>query len=634
MSRMQSAALGVAVLLIPAAVIAATFVVNDTTIGPLEANPGDGICENTIGTCTFHAAHAEAEAFPGADVIIVPAGEWNPHRQVSDDLHIIGVGSGSAAGTIFNGGAAESEFFVGAVFGVDPGVHLQLTSVRLENGNGGVQVNGRLTVEDTVFADHLGRAGIWCGGAPADSVSVSGSTFERGDSAAITCGAPVTITDSVFVDNRNSNTGGAISTSGPLTIVGSRFESNSVNNSGGAIRTMGETLIDRTTFVRNRAGNTGGAISAGDGLLTVRDSTFHQNHAGNVGGGIAADMAVHITNSTFNNDRAGNTASALSIDGAVTLNNVTVWSSFRTLIDIDGSLTVSNSILQGDVSVCSGEIESAGHNIFTGPLDRCTIVGDTSTDQFGVDPMLGVLKDNGGPTWTRRLLEGSPAIDAAGDDCEASDQRGYPRPLGAGCDIGAYEKLPCDLDGVVEAGEVCDDGNLVDGDGCSSLCQTELLSGKRLKLTTKAGDPSKSKLVFQSKDTAIRLGYGNGTSDDPVLHGGSVRVVSEAGDGFDDVYDLPASGWSYIGQPGQNRGYRYKDPDGLIRRVLVKNGKQIKILGKGTLGHSLSADPNPVAVSLTIGTRLHQSVFGGSVRFKQDRAYRAKLAPRASAMIP
>lgn len=38
------------------------------------------------------------------------------------------------------------------------------------------------------------------------------------------------------------------------------------------------------------------------------------------------------------------------------------------------------------------------------------------------------------------LQIGSPAIDA-GDDatCEAVDQRGVGRPLGAHCDIGAYE---------------------------------------------------------------------------------------------------------------------------------------------------------------------------------------------------
>jgi hypothetical protein len=57
-----------------------------------------------------------------------------------------------------------------------------------------------------------------------------------------------------------------------------------------------------------------------------------------------------------------------------------------------------------------------------------------------VDPQLEPLTDNGGSTPTHRLREGSPAIDSALDFwCTAVDQRGVSRPIGGGCDIGAYE---------------------------------------------------------------------------------------------------------------------------------------------------------------------------------------------------
>jgi hypothetical protein len=58
--------------------------------------------------------------------------------------------------------------------------------------------------------------------------------------------------------------------------------------------------------------------------------------------------------------------------------------------------------------------------------------------------MLAALADNGGPTQTHALLPGSPAIDAASDDCPppATDQRGVSRPQGAKCDIGAFELVP------------------------------------------------------------------------------------------------------------------------------------------------------------------------------------------------
>ena len=69
-------------------------------------------------------------------------------------------------------------------------------------------------------------------------------------------------------------------------------------------------------------------------------------------------------------------------------------------------------------------------------------------DQFGtgaspVDPRLGHLENNGGPTFTMALLPGSPAIGAADPTtCGPTDQRGFVIAHdgdGHGCDIGAYE---------------------------------------------------------------------------------------------------------------------------------------------------------------------------------------------------
>jgi len=82
------------------------------------------------------------------------------------------------------------------------------------------------------------------------------------------------------------------------------------------------------------------------------------------------------------------------------------------------------------------------------------------TDLSGVDPMLGPLQDNGGPTPTHALLPGSPAINAIPvEDCTydddgdpgtpevplTTDQRGVRRPQGGRCDIGAYERQRCGL---------------------------------------------------------------------------------------------------------------------------------------------------------------------------------------------
>ena len=52
----------------PTAVYAANFTVNSTDIS-IDANPGDGVCDDGAGNCTLYAAIQEANALPGADVI-------------------------------------------------------------------------------------------------------------------------------------------------------------------------------------------------------------------------------------------------------------------------------------------------------------------------------------------------------------------------------------------------------------------------------------------------------------------------------------------------------------------------------------------------------------------------------------
>src|SRR5262249_20201921 len=65
-----------------------------------------------------------------------------------------------------------------------------------------------------------------------------------------------------------------------------------------------------------------------------------------------------------------------------------------------------------------------------------------ATDLLYVDPQLGPLQDNGGPTWTMALLPGSAAV-GTGDPTDAPefDQRGpgFARVVDGKIDIGAFE---------------------------------------------------------------------------------------------------------------------------------------------------------------------------------------------------
>jgi hypothetical protein len=121
-----------------------------------------------------------------------------------------------------------------------------------------------------------------------------------------------------------------------------------------------------------------------------------------------------------------------------------------------GNSQITNSIVAentGGVSPdAAGSFESNGFNLI-GRSDGSagfTAIGDqTGTIEAPLDPKLGPLQDNGGPTWTRALLPGSPAIDAGISANLSTDQRGgvrthdYPdipnSPGGDGTDIGSFE---------------------------------------------------------------------------------------------------------------------------------------------------------------------------------------------------
>jgi len=106
------------------------------------------------------------------------------------------------------------------------------------------------------------------------------------------------------------------------------------------------------------------------------------------------------------------------------------------VITLKNTIVSNNSSLAGN---CGGDPISDGGGNLRWPNTDASCVGD-----FG-DPMLGELTDNGGPTQTLALLPGSAAIDSGNDTiCAASpinnlDQRGYMRPVGDHCDIGAFE---------------------------------------------------------------------------------------------------------------------------------------------------------------------------------------------------
>jgi hypothetical protein len=92
-------------------------------------------------------------------------------------------------------------------------------------------------------------------------------------------------------------------------------------------------------------------------------------------------------------------------------------------------------------------VESEGFNTATD--ESCGLIANADTQN--IDPALGPLADNGGPTETHMPLFGSYVIDRGWCDEGTTDQRGYLRPMDLGaaedrqgnlCDIGAVEVAP------------------------------------------------------------------------------------------------------------------------------------------------------------------------------------------------
>ncbi|HEV8582722.1 MAG TPA: choice-of-anchor Q domain-containing protein [Thermoanaerobaculia bacterium] len=243
------------------------------------------------------------------------------------------------------------------------------------------------------------------------------------------------------------------------------------SGAGGAIQNAGQLTVARSALTGNSSSGLGGAISTdgGSSALTVTDSLV----AGNTAQGRAGAIAVHGDTTLANVTVTGNQTSAdfgggLYIfsftDAQVTLNNVTIAGNtaaskgggafIESSAFIGLSPKVTNSILAGNTAAsepdCSGPVESGYDLIGSGA--GCVGPSAANHDIVGalspIDPKLGPLAQNGGPTSTRALLAGSPALDAGNPAtpgsgngaCEATDQRGATRPGGARCDIGAFEE--------------------------------------------------------------------------------------------------------------------------------------------------------------------------------------------------
>ena len=261
--------------------------------------------------------------------------------------------------------------------------------------------------------------------------------FDLGQTATITLGSTLPkITDAggLTIDGQSAS----------ITISGNQAV-RVFGVSSGALTLNNLTVADGVSS----GGANGGGIYNLSGTITVTNSTFSNNSAG-FGGGIFNDSGgtLTVSNSTLSNNSADQGEGIYSFGRMATLSNT----------------IVANSTPGETGENCFGNITDGGYNISSD--GSCTLTAPTS--KKNTDPMLGTLADNGGPTKTMALQEGSPAIDK-GATTLTTDQRGVSRPQRVAADIGAFElevsnSAPTAKDDPTNAGDpkysVDEDGSL------------------------------------------------------------------------------------------------------------------------------------------------------------------------------
>lgn len=443
---------------------------------------------------------------PSCTEIVIPAGTYYENLSITNlsrDLTIEGAGKGL---TFIDGSGAGS---VVSVMVVEGGAKLELRNLTIQNGNsafrgGGIYrsggagttalinarvrdnwaeddgggVFGSVTILDSeIINNHSGIEGGGVAGASIirNSIIMGNHTQGRGGGVYLNVGE---ISGSTVISNTALNGGGIYHRPdlGPFTISDSEITNNVSQDSGGGIVTGG--LIQNSRIAYNEAENGGGVTCIG---CTIETSTIEHNEASNSGGGIDIPppnsledfpySSISFSTIRFNESNLGG---GLRGNNDVYLENVTI--SHNSARDGAGAVIIgfdffyashwsfvtiadNNVLSPTGVAFYTNAMMNVHHTIVAnndGGLD-CQLNSSLAHNQFNMDsdgscgfeytadPLLEPFADNGGPTETRALGTGSPAIDAGApqgsDLCpsvERLDQREYFRSVGA-CDLGAYE---------------------------------------------------------------------------------------------------------------------------------------------------------------------------------------------------
>lgn len=449
---------GPALILVSALGMAALFVTSASSstqtivITRFDDPSPDGCATNG---CSFREAISEANSTAGVQVVDI--GEDNVVEltstvTISGDVKIVGIGSevrtnGPRVFEIAGTGDAQFE-------------NVNITGAETEGCGGGIHNSGQLSLFNSDVRDNAinGMGAGICneGTAVLDDTAVNNNSAAGGPGAGIYNTGTLTMNNSRGQNNTvtglvGGGDGGAIANAdgGTASIQYTLISDNTAGSnacddcsSGAGISNDGDLTLEYST-VKNNTGTSGAGMENG-GTATVRRSTFSGNESNAILNSTGAILT--ITNSTISGNLGalppGNGVGGIYNYGSLNLVNDTIVNNTAFQFATGGvfNYTTGGATYKSTIFANNGQKNcntagshvSNGYNIFDN--DTCA---QTGTDQVGVDPMLGPLDNNGGPTFYHTPLPDSPAIDNGGPGCPTPDQRNAPR-VGT-CDVGSIE---------------------------------------------------------------------------------------------------------------------------------------------------------------------------------------------------
>ncbi|GGA16075.1 DUF4347 domain-containing protein [Okeania sp. KiyG1] len=363
-------------------------------------------------------------------------------------------------------------------------------------GGGIVNIYGSASISNSTISGNFAFSGGGILNSVDSTASISNSIISGnfanfpnvGSGGGISNDGTAIISDSTISGNSADDDGGGIENlDGTAIINDSTISGNSADNGGGISNLFSGTVsISDSIISGNSANNGGGIYNKLNSTLSISDSTISGNSANN-GGGIynkfynSAGVTISISNSTISGNSANNGSGIYNLAGTAIISNSTITNNgnpsdsgsailqkadFRTVYTPDNyydksyyaSTTITSSIVSGNINSDVESVES--NNLFISGGNNLIGTGSAindfngNNDQTGItNPLLADLADNGGPTFTHLPLPNSPAIDAGSNpNALTTDQRGEPRFVGEGVDVGAVElQIPLEIIGIPES---------------------------------------------------------------------------------------------------------------------------------------------------------------------------------------